>query len=107
MPDSTVALDDLAWVFATHPNGELRDGPEAVRLAEHACALTKRTSPILLATLATAYAEIGNFGQAISTVQESISKARSSNNTEAIALGERLLGFFRSNSTVREDPNSR
>jgi len=107
MPDSTVALDDLAWVFATHPNGELRDGPEAVRLAEHACALTKRTSPILLATLATAYAETGNFGQAISTVQESISKARSGNNTEAIALGERLLGFFRSNSTVREDPNSR
>jgi len=107
IPDLTVALDELAWVFATHPSEELRDGHEAVRLAEHACALTKRTDPIFLATLAAAYAETGNFGQAIGTIQESISKARSSNNTDAIALGEKLLGLFQSNTPVRQDPNSR
>jgi tetratricopeptide (TPR) repeat protein len=101
IPDSTVALDELAWVFATHPTEELRDGHEAVRLAEHACALTKRTNPIVLATLATAYAETGNFSEAIDTIQESISKARSSNNADAIALGEKFLGF------IRQDPNSR
>ncbi len=107
IPDSAVALDELAWVFATHPSEELRDGDEAVRLAEHACALTKRTNPILLATLAAAYAETRNFGQAISTIQESISKARPSNNTDAIALGEKLLTAFQSNTPVRQDPNSR
>jgi protein O-mannosyl-transferase len=107
IPDSAVALDELAWVFATHPSDELRDGQEAVRLAEHACALTKRTNPILLATLAAAYAETGNFGQAISTIQESISKARSSNNTDTTALGEKLLGFFQSNKPIRQDPNSK
>jgi len=107
IPDSTVALDELAWVFATHPSEELRDGHEAVRLAEHACALTKRTNPILLATLAAAYAETGNFGQATNTIQESISKARSSNNTDAIALGEKFLGFFQSNTAIRQDPNSK
>jgi Flp pilus assembly protein TadD len=107
IPDSTVALDELAWVFATHPSEELRDGHEAVRLAEHACALTKRTNPILLATLATAYAESGNFSEAIDTIQESISKARSSKNADAIALGEKFLGFFQSNNPIRQDPNSR
>jgi tetratricopeptide (TPR) repeat protein len=107
IPDSAVALDELAWVFATHPSEELRDGDEAVRLAEHACALTKRTNPILLATLAAAYAETGNFGQAISTIQESISKARSSNNTDTTALGEKLLAAFQSNTPVRQDPNSK
>lgn len=107
IPDSIVAQDELAWVFATHPSQELRDGHEAVRLAEHACALTKRTNPVLLATLATAYAETGNFDQAISTIQGSISKARSSNNADAIALDEKLLGFFQSNTPIREDPNSR
>jgi tetratricopeptide (TPR) repeat protein len=107
IPDSTVALDELAWVFATHPSEELRDGHEAVRLAEHACALTKRTNPIVLATLATAYAETGNFSEAIDTIQESISKARSSNNADSIALGEKFLGFFQSNRPIRQDPNSR
>jgi tetratricopeptide (TPR) repeat protein/4-amino-4-deoxy-L-arabinose transferase-like glycosyltransferase len=107
IPDSAVALDELAWVFATHPSEELRDGDEAVRLAEHACVLTKRTNPILLATLAAAYAETGNFGQAISTIQESISKAGSSNNTDTTAFGEKLLAAFRSNTPVRQDPNSR
>jgi tetratricopeptide (TPR) repeat protein len=107
IPDSPVALDELAWVFATHPGEELRDGREAVRLAEHACALTKRTNPIFLATLAAAYAETGNFGQAITTIQESISKALSTNNTDAVALGEKLLGFFQSNRPIRQDPNSR
>ena len=107
IPESTAALDDLAWVFATHPSEELRDGQEAVRLAEHACALTKRTDPILLATLATAYAETGNFSEAIKTIQESISKARSSSDKDAIALDEKLLGFFQSNKPIRQDPNSR
>jgi tetratricopeptide (TPR) repeat protein len=107
IPDSTVALDELAWVFATHPNEELRDGHEAERLAEHACTLTKRTNPLLLATLASAYAETGNFSEAVNTIQESILKARSSNDKNAIALDEKLLGFFQSNKPIRQDPNSR
>ena len=107
VPDSTGALDELAWVFATHPSDELRDGNEAVLLAEHACALTERTNPMLLATLAAAYAETGNFGQAINTIQESLSKARSTGNADAIAFGERLLASFQSNAPIREDPNGK
>lgn len=104
VPEATGALDELAWVFATHPNDELRDGNEAVLLAERACALTKRTDAMLLATLAAAYAETGNFGHAINTIQESLSKARSTGNADAIALGERLLASFQSNAPIREDP---
>jgi protein O-mannosyl-transferase len=107
IPDSTVALDELAWVFATHPSDELRDGTEAVRLAEHACTQTKRTNPLLLATLASAYAEAGNLSEAINITQESTSKARSSSNKDAIALDEKLLGSFQSNKPIRQDPNSR
>jgi tetratricopeptide (TPR) repeat protein len=107
IPNAPVALNELAWILATHPSEELRDGNEAVHLAERACALTKRTNPLLLATLATAYAETGNFAQAINTIQDSISKARSNNNTDAIALGEKLLGFFQANKPIRQDPNSR
>ena len=107
VPDSTAALDELAWVFATNSSDELRDGNEAVLLAEHSCALTKRTDAMLLATLAAAYAETGNFGQAINTIHESLSKARSTDNADAIALGEKLLSSFQSNAPIREDPNGK
>jgi hypothetical protein len=62
---------------------------------------------MLLATLATAYAETGEFGKAIKTIQESLSKARSSDNNDAVAFGEKLLASFQSNTAIREDPNSR
>jgi Flp pilus assembly protein TadD len=107
VPDSTAALDELAWVFATNPSDELRDGNEAVLLAEHACALTKRTDAMLLATLAAAYAETGNFGEAINTIHESLSKGRSTDNADAIALGEQLLSSFQSDAPIREDPNGK
>src|SRR5256885_6207697 len=31
----TAALDELSWGFGTHPSDDLRDGNEAVLLAEH------------------------------------------------------------------------
>ena len=34
-PDSPLALNGLAWFLATYPDATLRNGPEAVRLAEH------------------------------------------------------------------------
>jgi len=97
----------LAWIFATHPRDELRDGAEAVRLARRARAPTKRTDPTLLAILAAAYAETDNFGDAISTIQASLSKARSANNTDATTFGEKLLVSFQSHKPIREYPSLR
>jgi protein O-mannosyl-transferase len=39
-PQSPEILNNLAWILATCPKAGLRDGVEAVRLAEQACALT-------------------------------------------------------------------
>ena len=36
-PDSHQCMNVLAWIYATHPKAQLRNGPEAVRLAEEAC----------------------------------------------------------------------
>ncbi len=58
------ALNSLAWILATHPNAELRDGSQAVELAERSCALTGHQVVDPLDTLAAAYAESGNFEQA-------------------------------------------
>ncbi len=101
--DSPQMLDDLAWVLATFPDPSVRDGREAVRLAERACAITNRADATLLATLAAAHAETGEFSEAIFTSQEALSLARSSGDMKTAALAENLLTSFQSNQPYREE----
>ena len=104
IPDSPRALNHLAWLFATHPDMRLRNGKEAVRLAERASASSDRkTKPALLATLAAAYAEAGRFPDAIKCAQEASSLAESSGDTSVVALCQKLLTSFQANSPYRDD----
>jgi tetratricopeptide (TPR) repeat protein len=103
-PDSPRMLDELAWLLATYPDSRSRDGGEAVRLAEHACNLTQRKIPALLDTLATAYAEAGDFPRAINTAEEALNRAGSSGDNDAVKLSENILGALRQNVPYREEP---
>ena len=103
-PDSPRMLDELAWLLATYPDSKSRDGTEAVQLAERACALTERRIPALLDTLAAAYAEAGDFSRAISTIEEALNLARSSGDSDATKLSERILASLRGNLPYREEP---
>ncbi len=64
------ALAFQAWIWATCPEGRFRSGSKAVESARQACELTdwKLASP--LTTLSAAYAEVGNFDQAIHFARE-------------------------------------
>lgn len=64
-PDDTQALNTLAWMLATCPDGGIRDGPRAIKLARRTCELTKWEAPWALDTLAAACAEVGQFDEAI------------------------------------------
>jgi tetratricopeptide (TPR) repeat protein len=103
-PDSPRMLDELAWLLATYPDSKSRDGTEAVQLAERACTLTDRRIPALLDTLAAAYAEAGDFSRAISTIEEALNLARSSGDSDAIKLSERILASLRGNLPYRAEP---
>ena len=63
-PEDTALLNNLAWVLATSPDDELRDGKRAIELATKACELTEYKKPHILSTLAAAYAETGDFDKA-------------------------------------------
>jgi tetratricopeptide (TPR) repeat protein len=102
-PDSAPLLNELAWLFATHPDAALRDGRRAVQLSERACALTERKQPVLLATAAAAYAEIGKFPEAIATAKDALSLARSNGDAKTAGLAENLLRSFQSNQPYREE----
>lgn len=57
-------LNHLAWILATCPAAEVRDGAKAVEFALRACALDGWKSGAIIDTLAAAYAEAGNFAEA-------------------------------------------
>ena len=69
-PNLAGALNNLAWVLAASPDDELRNGAEAVRLAERACELTHYGEPLFIGTLAAAYAEAGRFPEAVTTAEK-------------------------------------
>ena len=74
-PDWLEPLNNLAWMLATHPASELRDGAEAVRLANRALELTHHRDSAAFDTLAAAYAEAGRFSEAIAAAQHALTLA--------------------------------
>ncbi len=63
------ALQKLAFLLATCPDPKWRNPADAVKLAERACALSRRQVPAYLGTLATSYAAAGQFSNAVSTAE--------------------------------------
>jgi protein O-mannosyl-transferase len=90
-PENLAALSNLAWLLATSPDPTLRNGPEAVRLAERADSTSSRSDkhPTVLRILAAAYAEAGQFEKAKETAQHALEAANIQGNT---TLAEALQG---------------
>ena len=63
--DSDGLLNNFSWVLSTSPKDDLRDGKRALELALRACKLSEYKKPHILSTLAAAYAETGDFENAI------------------------------------------
>lgn len=63
--NSLGALNNLAWLLATAPKAKMRDGPKAVEYAKKACELSSWKNAYCIGTLAAAYAEVGNFEEAV------------------------------------------
>jgi tetratricopeptide (TPR) repeat protein len=78
---SAIAIDpkywpsvyDLAWVMATHPDPRLRNGIESFRLATRIVDDSKNPDALALEILAAAYAENGNFSEAVKIQEKSLS----------------------------------
>jgi eukaryotic-like serine/threonine-protein kinase len=76
-PVTLQAMNDLAWIQATSVAAEIRNGTNAVVLAEEAVAATHRENPGFLNTLAAADAETQQFDQAVAVLQEAIGLLKS------------------------------
>jgi tetratricopeptide (TPR) repeat protein len=103
-PDSPRMLDELAWLLATYPEANVRDGAKAVRLAERACELTNRRVPAFLATLAAAYAETGDFSRGLAAGEEALSRGQAIGDIDSVKLSENVLMAVRANLPFRHKP---
>jgi len=103
LPDAIV-LDEIAWFYATQPDAALRNGTEAVRLAERASALSEPKSARILATLAAAHAENGEVARAGEIAEEARLRARSAGDAGTERLTEEMLAAFRAGHAFRADP---
>ncbi|MFN0009906.1 MAG: tetratricopeptide repeat protein [Planctomycetota bacterium] len=76
-PDDVGAMNSIAWIRATHPDGAHRDAKEAVAFAERARDHSPTPNLVLLETLAAAYAEAGRFDEAGTISDQAIELAGS------------------------------
>ena len=90
-PENLAALSNLAWLLATSADPSVRNGSEAVRLAERADSASSRSDqhPTVLRILAAAYAEAGQFAEAKETAQQALKAANIQGNT---TLADALQG---------------
>ena len=75
-PKSISTLTNLAWLLATSQDASLRNGAKAIELATQADRLVGGTNTLVLRTLAAAYAENGEFTNAIRTARSAMQLAR-------------------------------
>jgi tetratricopeptide (TPR) repeat protein len=98
-------LNSVAWIRATCREDVLRDGTKAVEESVKACELTQWSNWRYLDTLAAAYAEEGDFDQAIKYEQQSVDTAAGSDPQRAQM--QQRLALYREHKPFREEPAER
>ena len=93
LPTWDIALNQLAWILATSPEDELRDGTQALELATRLHQMTRESQPVFLRTLAAALAENGRFEEALKFLEQAkpMIPARQAGLRSTFATMERLF----------------
>jgi tetratricopeptide (TPR) repeat protein len=96
-PDNVDALSELAWLLATNPRPQQRDGARALILAKHSLELSAGKQARAWAALDVAYAETGQFAEAIKAAEKARDLAASHGQTNAVKAAEARLVLYTNN----------
>jgi len=97
---SVTALQGLSWELATDPDSKMRNGPEAVKLA--LAAVKMSNSPVAWDTLAAAYAETGQFNEALDAANQAVSLAMQAGNENMAARFQDHLRLYEQRQPFHE-----
>jgi tetratricopeptide (TPR) repeat protein len=95
------AYNALAWSLATSSDPQYRDGLEAIENAKRACKESQWRKASHLGTLAAAYAETGDFGEAIQWQERALDLAAPEYDK---AAAQSRLELYRAGKPYREPP---
>ena len=101
-PDQLAVLNAAAWVLATNPDSSLRNGAEAVELAERAVRLSGGNEPRTLVTLAAAYAEAGRFSDALRAVHAALDAGQG--NPPLAKTLNAMIALYQAKTPLRAPP---
>ena len=106
---SPLLPNNLAWMFATDPDSQYRDGAEAVRLASGLCEglsflASCRQTYNYVDTLAAAYAEMGDWEKAVATEEKAIRGLEQLKDADSNTLAgfRERLGLYKSSQPFRQ-----
>jgi tetratricopeptide (TPR) repeat protein len=102
-PDDIQALNNEAWILATWPDPSIRNGPNAVELAEHADSLTSRKNQVIAATLAAAYAEVSRYPEAVRAAERAMQLAGSEGRETRVLSIREQLETYKSGNPFRDN----
>jgi tetratricopeptide (TPR) repeat protein len=100
-PDAQLAL---AWLLATCPDEPIRDGPQAVPIAERVAGRNRESEAEALDVLAAAQAECGRFDEALATAGRALAAARTAGRDALAGEIEMRMNDYRARRAVRAAP---
>jgi tetratricopeptide (TPR) repeat protein len=101
-PDNPQILSDLAWVLAAWPEASIRNGAQAIELAQRANQISGGQNLLILHTLAAAYAEAGRFAEAITTARRALELAESHSLSTQAGLLRSELKLYEAGTPLRD-----
>lgn len=99
-PKLASAYNNRAWILATCPSADYRNGAKAIEDATKACELGGWNTASLLATLAAAYAEAGTFDKAIEYQAKAIGLEP---DEDMLKTFRSRIGLYKSDKPYRDD----
>ncbi|QDU40586.1 photosystem I assembly protein Ycf3 [Maioricimonas rarisocia] len=96
MPDMPAIARELSWLLATCPDRNVREPNESLRIGTELCRQTGWQVPILLDTLAAAYAANGDFEDAVRLTERALELTREQGPPDLADDLQRRLELYRS-----------
>ncbi len=105
-PSNLSATLGTAWLLATAPDGAVRNGREALVLAQNADSAGTTEDPAVLDTLAAAWAENGEFSRAVTTASHALTLASGKGDAQLAAAIRAHLAIYQQRRPFRDLPKS-
>jgi tetratricopeptide (TPR) repeat protein len=104
-PWSADIANSLAWFLATCPDAAYRNGEQAIQHAQRALALQPALRMVYLDTLAAAYAEAGQFHEAVAIQENAIRLLEATGNLVELPGYQKRLELYILEQPYRESPD--